>query len=124
ASFRMQRRLEPRMDLTATDAHAGFVPAGYDPEFRCTIEVPTLTYPNSSSGLDPYKMLLNGEEVAVSLAIGASPYNKVTLSLPQAQLKDYSLSNEGAVPTVELVMQAHNSSAITQNNAVSIICPA
>lgn len=122
ASFKMNRQLTERLDLTTADAHAGFVPAGYDPEFRCTVEVPALTYPNSSSGFDPYKMRLNAEEVAVSLTVGSTTYNKLQLSLPQAQLKDYTLNTEGAVPTVELVFQAYNSTVTTQTDAVKIIC--
>ena len=121
ASFRMGRVLTERPDLTATDAHQGFVPAGYDPEFRCTVEVPALTYPNSSSGIDPYKMKINAEEVAIALTVGGTAYNRFTMTLAQAQLKDFALSNDGAVPTVDLTFQCHNSTLTTQTDAVKFV---
>lgn len=120
ASFRMNRVLSPRLDYTATDAHAGFVPAGYDPELRVTVESAALTYPTASGGFDPYKMRINGEQISVALTVGGTQYNRFVLTGAQAQVKDYQLGNDGAVPTTELVFQLHNSSPIVQNDAVVI----
>lgn len=39
----------------------------------------------------------------------------------QAQLKEYTLNNEGPVATTELVFQLHNSSPVAQADAVKIV---
>lgn len=122
ASFRMNRSVDnPRLDLTATDAHAGFAPAGYDPEFRVTVESTALTYPTASGGFDPYKMALNGEQIAIALTVGSTQYNRWKFNFDQAQIKDYQLGNDGPVATTELVFQCHNSSPIIGSDAVEIV---
>lgn len=121
ASFKMNRQLEPRLDLTSADAHTGFSPAGYDPEFRVTVESSALVYPTASGGFDPYKMRLNAEQIAVSMTVGSTPYNRYTISMPQSQLKDFTFSNEGPVATTELVFQCNNSSPIVQNDSISVV---
>lgn len=122
ASFRMNRSIDnARQDLTASDAHAGFAPGGYDPEFRVTVESTALTYPTASGGFDPYKMVINGEELALALTVGSTAYNRWKFQWDKAQVKDFTVNNDGPVATVELVFQTHNSSPIVQTDAVRVV---
>jgi hypothetical protein len=121
-SFKMNRSIDnPRLNLLAADAHEGFVPNGYDPEFRVTVESTALTYPNSSSGFDPYKARLNGEAFAIALVVGSTAYNRWKFNMAQAQVVDYSMNNDGPVATTELVFKSYNSSPIVQTDACSIV---
>ncbi len=121
-SFNMNRNIDnPRIDLTAADIHQGFVPNGYDPELRITVESSALTYPTASGGFDPYKMRLNGEALAVAVTIGSTSFNKYTVTLPQAQVAEFVLGNDGPVATTELVFRGYNSTPIIQTDAVQVL---
>jgi hypothetical protein len=120
-SFKMNRNIDnPRINLNAADIHEGFVPNGYDPELRLVIESTALVYPTAAGGFDPYKMRLNAEVNAVAVTIGATQFNRYTIALPQAQLVDYNLQNDGPVGTVELVFKSYNSTPVIQNDAVTV----
>lgn len=121
ASFKMNRGLELRTDFTAADAIAGFVPTGYDPEFRVTLEQTALTSPTASGGFDPYKLRLLAEALAVNLVVGSTQFNRWKLNLPTCQLSDYSLNNEGPVATTELVFKPYNSSPIIQTDCFNVV---
>jgi hypothetical protein len=121
AAFNMNRNIDnPRINLNAADLHEGFVPNGYEPELRLVVESTALTYPTAVGGFDPYKMRLNAEAIAVSVTIGSTSFNKYTVSLPQAQLAEYTLQNDGPIGTVELVFKGYNSSPIVQTDAVVV----
>lgn len=122
ASFRMNRSIDnPRLDLTAADVHQGFAPGGYDPEFRVTIEAPALTYPHGTAGVDPYRAFLNGEDFALSLTVGGSAFNRWKWLAPQAQLKEFTPSNDGPVATWDLVFACRNSGLTTQTDAFRFV---
>lgn len=121
-SFKQNRAIEnPRLNLTAADAHEGFVPAGYEPEFRVVVESTALTYPNSTSGFDPYKARLNGEAFALALTVGSTALNRWKLNMAQAQLAEFTENGEGPVATTELVFRPYNSSPIVQNDAFTVV---
>lgn len=122
-SFSDNREFSERIDLTQADAHAGWAPAGYDPEFRVTVESTALTYPTTTGGFDPYKMRLNGEEVAVSMTVGSVGGVQWVFAMPQCQVSGYDQGSDGAVATTELVLKPYNSSPIVQDDAYSITFP-
>jgi hypothetical protein len=120
-SFKQNRRIDnPRLDLSAADAHQGFVPSGYEPEFRIVVESTALTYPNSTSGFDPYKARLNGEAFALSVTVGSTAYNRFIISMAQAQVAEFTESGEGPTATTEIVFKPYNSSPIVQTDAYQI----
>ena len=121
-SFKQNRSIEnPRLDLTAADGHQGFVPAGYEPEFRVVVESTALTYPHSTAGFDPYKALLNAEAFALSLTVGGTAYNRWKLNMATAQLAEFTENNEGPVATTELVFRPHSSSPIVQTDCYTVV---
>lgn len=121
ASFRMNQEVAVRQDLTADDAHGGFVLGAYDPEFRITVESTALTSPTGTAGFSPYDMVEDAESVAIALAVNASTaFNRWGFDFGTAQLKEYNLGNDGPIATTELVFQAHNSTPVIQTNACVI----
>lgn len=122
ASFRMNRSIDTaRLDLTEADAHAGFAPGGYDPEFRVTVESTALTAPTAAGGFDPYVMRNTAEQIAINLTVGSTAFNRWKFAGPQAQLKEFTLNNDGPVATTELVFQLHTSSPIVQTDAFRFV---
>jgi len=122
ASFRMNRTIDnPRLDLTAADAHQGFAPSGYDPEFRVTVESSSLVAPTAAGGFDPYVMRNTAEAIAINLTVGSTSFNRWKFAGPQAQLKEFVLGNDGPVATTELVFQLYNSTPIIQTDAFRFI---
>ena len=121
-SFKMNRSIEnPRLDMTAADIHQGFVPAGYEPEFRVTVDSTALTYPNSTSGFDPYKARLNGEAFALALTVGGTALNRWKLNMATAQLAEFTENGEGPVATTELVFRPYNSTPIVQTDCFTVV---
>lgn len=122
-SFTMNRALEPRWGAEVADAHLGFVPGGYDPELRLTVETSALvgTPYHTSSGLDPYILRSSANNFAVVLTIGGTSFNRYTLNLAQAQVADVIPSNDGPVATTELVIKPYASTP-TANDICSVVC--
>lgn len=120
-SFRLNRDIQTaRTNLNAVDLHAGFVPGGYQPELRVVVESTALTYPTSSSGFDPYRLMQGGDDLAVSFTVGTAVNNRYTIAMPQAQLMSFTPQNEGPIATMELVFMGRHSSPIAQGDAVTI----
>lgn len=123
-SFNMNRNIDTaRIDLTAADAHLGFVPNGYDPELKLVVEQTALaTTPfHLSTGFDPYRLRDSANNFAVSLQIGSAAQNKMVLSFAQAQLSDFTLNNDGPVATAELTLKPYGSTPVA-NDVLQILC--
>jgi len=123
ASFVMNRSFEARMGLEAADGHLGFVPTGYDPEFRITVDSTALvgTPFHTAGGFDPYQLRSTANNFAVALTVGSTSFNKYTLNLAQAQLVDVVMGNEGGTATTELVIKPYASTPVA-NDICSIVC--
>lgn len=122
-SFAMNRTMEARVGLEATDAHLGFAPTGYDPELRLVVETSALVGPpyHTVAGLDPYTLRSSANNFAVVLTVGGASFNRFRLNLAQAQLVDAVPGNEGAVATTELVIKPYSSTPVA-NDICSIVC--
>lgn len=106
--FKLGRNLQTeRVNLTASAAHQGFYPAGFDPELRVTIEQSAFVGSpfHTSSGVDPYNLEASANAFVGALAIGATQYNRWKLDFPQMQLVDAIPGNNNAIATVELVLK-------------------
>lgn len=123
ATFALNRSMEPRVGIEATDAHLGFVPSGYDPELRLVVESTALvgTPYHTAAGFDPYVLRSSANNFAVVLTVGSTAYNRFTLNLPQAQVVDAVLGNEGAVATTELVIKPYHSTPVA-NDILNVVC--
>jgi hypothetical protein len=120
-SFKMNRTLTPRLDMTAVDGHAGFAPSGYDPTFTITVESTALTYPTAAAGFDPYQAMLNGEAIAIAVKVSSVALNRWKFNMAQAQLDSFTENNDGPVATTTLVYKPYNSSIITQTDAWTVV---
>jgi hypothetical protein len=111
------------VDLTAADAHLGFVPNGYDPEMRLVFETTALvgTPFQTSAGFDPYQLRSTANNFAVALTVGTVAKNKFTVNFAQAQLSDYVPGNDGPVSTTELVFKPYASTPVA-NDVLSVVC--
>lgn len=120
-SFDFGRELSPRVGLSGSGAHLGFVPGDFKPQFTITLEATALaTTPfTSSTGFDPYQLRDVATQFACSIRFGSTQYNKFTLSFPQAQVIDVKPSNNGPIATVDLTIAAANSTA-SANDSCSI----
>ncbi|MFN2327030.1 MAG: phage tail tube protein [Gemmatimonadales bacterium] len=123
ATFSMNRTFEPRWGLEEADGHLGFFPTGYDPELRIVVESTALvgTPYHTSGGFDPYLLRTSANDFAVALTVGGVAFNRIKLNLPQAQLVDAVMGNEGAVATTELVIKPYNSTPIL-NDILNVVC--
>lgn len=117
ATFALNRSFEPRVGLEAADAHLGFVPTGYDPELRIVVDTTALVGSpyHTSAGFDPYLLRSSANNFAVALTVGSTTGNRFILNLPQAQLVDAVLGNEGGVATTELVIKPYASTPVAND---------
>lgn len=94
-SFSLGREIQPRVALTGSGGHLGFVPRGRQPEMKLVVEASALvgTPFHTSAGLDPYQLRDAATGIAVSAQFGTTQYNRYKVALNQAQLVN-------VVPTV------------------------
>jgi hypothetical protein len=112
-SFDMQRQLTPRVAVSASGAHLGFVPGDRKPIIKVVLEATALTTTpyTSSTAFDPYNLRDKATSIAASLQFGSTQYNKYKVAFAQAQVVNVVPQNNGPIATVELTLQAYNSSA-------------
>lgn len=119
-SFALNRTLDPRINYTGSNAHAGFVPAGRRPELKLVLEATALqTTPfHNSSGFDPYSLLDVGTAITAgaSVLVGSSNTNKYTIGLNQAQVTDVKRMGEGSTATFEVTLTGYNSTALANDD--------
>jgi hypothetical protein len=89
----------PRVDINATNGHAGFSIGRRSPKLTVTIETPLL------SAYNPYSDFDLATSRAVSLTVGSVANNRFVLSMPNSQLANVVGGNDGPVATLELTFQ-------------------
>jgi hypothetical protein len=84
-NFQTQVQRGNRVDLNAAAGHGGFALGYREPQLEVVIEADTLTTStpwHAAATLNPYQLLEAASELAtVSLTVGATQYNKYTLTL-------------------------------------------
>lgn len=122
-SFRLNREVDnPRVNLTASGGHRGFIPQGRAPELRAVLESTALVGSpyTSASAFDPYKLLETGQNFAASLQFGSTQYFRWKHNFPQVQLIGIAPQVVNGVACMELTMRPYCSSPIANddNNVV------
>lgn len=108
------RSISPRLNQNAAGGHAGFAVGRSTPTLEVTFETPALTTTpfHAASALDPYNLFDSATELAWSLVIGATQYNKCTAAGAHAQLMAAPQTDEdGDVVTTTLQLQLNPSAA-------------
>jgi hypothetical protein len=111
-SFDLARNIDnPRVALSAAGAHLGYTPGDRAPMVKVVLEATALTGApyTSGSAFDPYNLRDKATSLAFALKFGSAQYNRWTLNLPQAQVTDVVLNNNGPIATVELTIVGYNS---------------
>lgn len=116
--FQLKRNLSTaRVNLTASAAHQGFYPAGYDPVFTVTLEQSAFVNSpfHTSAGFDPYNLEFNATSFASSIQIGPTQYNRWKLNFPQVQVSAVSPSNNNGIATVDLTLEPYNTTPVSND---------
>ena len=114
-SFNLNRTIEPRVALTSSTGHEGFIPGGYAPELTLTLEATAFVGSpyHTSAGLDPIKLREAATKLTtVSVTFGSTQYNKWTISLANAQLFNVQPSANGRAACWDLTFKPSASSPI------------
>lgn len=106
-----------RVNLTASAAHQGFYPAGYDPVFTVTMEQSAFvnTPFHTSAGFDPYALEANATAFAASVQVGSTQYNRWKLDFPQVQVMSATPSNNNGIATVDLELKPYCTTPISND---------
>jgi hypothetical protein len=120
-SFDMQRKLDPRVAVSASGAHLGFVAGDRLPIIKVVLEATALqgTPFTAAAGFDPYNLRDKATQIAAALQFGTTQYNRWKINFAQCQVVDMVPQNNNSVATVELTLGAFNSTA-TAADDVSI----
>lgn len=112
-SFKLTQNLTldtSRPILNVSGLHNGWVRGGMAPELELVIERPLRTLYN------PEQLRRDATSHPVSLQVGATAFNRFTVSLPQAQIgAPVQPGNEGAISTASLRYLAHASSPMAND---------
>lgn len=117
-SFDLQRELTPRVAVSASGAHLGFVPGDRKPLLKVVMEATALTGApyTAAAAYDPYNLRDKGTSIAATLQFGSTQYNRYKLSFAQCQVVDVVPQNNGPIATVELTLAAYNSTAVASDD--------
>ena len=116
--FSLNRNLSTaRVNLTASAAHQGFYPAGYDPVFTVTLEQSAFVGSpyHTSGGFDPYQLEANATSFASSIQVGSTQYNRWKLDFPQVQVLSAKPSNNNGIATVDLELKPYATTPIAND---------
>lgn len=113
-SFRLNRQIEPRVALTSSTGHEGFIPGGYAPELTLSVEATAFVGSpyHTSAGLDPILLREAATEITVSVQFGSTQYNKWKLTLSNAQLFNVQPAANGRAATWDLTFKPSSSTPI------------
>lgn len=115
ATLEMTRNVAPRLFDASAGAHGGFTP-GAEREFRLSLVVEALAL----ATLNPFALRDAMTAVPVSLAVGATQFNRFTLAAAQAQIEEVTEGAEGPVATWELSL-ACKTSTPSANDEISLL---
>lgn len=117
-SFNLNRTVEPRVALTGSAAHEGFIPGGYNPELTLVVEASAFvaTPFHTSAGLDPIKLREAATKITVSLQFGSTQYNRWIHSFANCQLFKVTPTAVNRAAAWELVFRPSNSSPISADD--------
>lgn len=117
-SFALNREILPRVALTGSGGHLGFVPRGRQPEAKVVLEATALvgTPFTSSTAFDAYKLEEAATSLAFSIRFGTVQYNKWLLSFPQAQVIAAAPTVVNGVACVELTVRAYTSTPVAADD--------
>lgn len=117
-SFALKRVLEPRVLLSASGAHLGFVPGARQPELTLTLEQTALTGSagTAAATFDPYNLRDLATQLAVTLQFGSTQYNKYKLTMGQMQVIDAKPANNGPVGCTTMVLRAPVTTAVANDD--------
>lgn len=116
--FALNRENTPRLDANAAAGHGGYSIGGINPTLEVLCEATALqTTPfHGAAGLDPYQLAEAATAIAVSLTVGATQYNKWTLSGTAAQLVDVADDEDGASAIWTLVFELNPTTSGGKDN--------
>lgn len=123
AMLKFGREISPRLDVNAGGGHAGFAPGARKPMLEVTYETPALALTpfTAASTIDPYSLYEAGTEVAASLNIGSTQYDKYNWAFAKAQVAQAPEEDEdGPVALTKLTLQL-NPSTIGANDELSLV---
>ena len=117
-SFRLAREILPRVALTGSGGHLGFIPRGRAPEATIVLETTALqgTPFHASGGFDAYKLEEAATSIAFSLRFGTVQYNKWLMEFPQAQVIGAAPTVVNGVACTELILRAHTSTPVAADD--------
>jgi hypothetical protein len=120
-SFALKRVIEPRVILSASGAHLGFVPGARQPELTVTLEQTALTGSagTAAATFDPYNLRDLALQVSVLLQFGTAQYNKYKFAMTQMQVISATPANNGPTACTTLVLRAPVTTA-TANDDLTI----
>lgn len=113
--FSFTREIEnPRVALTASGGHLGFVPGGYVAELEIMLEkmAKTTTPFTAASNFDEYQLWKNATLLsACSVTFGATQYNKYKINFgARAQVTKFVAANESPIGKTTLTIRTSVSS--------------
>lgn len=87
-SFRLGRQITPRANQNAASGHAGYTPSRRTPTLEVAIEATSLqaTPFHAAAAIDPYNLFDAASNLACSLQVGSTQYNRWKLTAGAAQL--------------------------------------
>lgn len=124
-NYKLNRSFDnPRANLQGANVYAGTVPTGRRPTLRLVLESTALvgTPYHSAAGFDPYQLKDKATALgAVSVKLGSTQYNRMTIQLTQAQVVNWTRQGEGPTATTELEVVGYNSTPLA-NDDTQILC--
>lgn len=114
--FRFQREIDnPRVALTSSGGHLGFVPGGYVAELEVQLEdmAEAASPYTASSGFDEYKLWSQAQALsACSITFGSTQYNQFSIDFGsnRAQVVSFTPAAESPVGKTTLVIRSSVSS--------------
>ena len=116
AKVKIQRGIQPRVDLNAAGGHAGFHPGTWAPELSFICEAPL------RSLIDFDALRLAGTVFAGSIGrIGSTQYNRYKWTWAQMQVSNVVPQQDDKIPTLEVTCTAHTSTGILNDDLSLVI---
>ena len=110
--FDLVRAIDPALNISNVNGHAGFNPNRRAPKLTVTIESSLL------GTFNPYTAQNNGTILPVTFTVGSVAGNMYTVSLPHAQITDCKMKDEGPVACWDLTFDAGTSATATNDDVL------
>jgi hypothetical protein len=121
--LKLNREIAARLNSNTAAGHAGFAVGKRTPTLTLTVEASALpdTPYHAATSIDPARLFANATALPWSVVLGATQYNKLTLSGPAAQIAAVpGVSADGPTVLWDLSFQL-NPSALGANDELSLV---